>query len=568
MTTKSKIAIVTTLAGFVLLLVWLSSTGSNPKKQQGKSLVPAKISTNWDDEFELLSKDANGLYLFNYFLKSKLDSKQQVSKIDHHYSLDTIQRHSHPTFIFIGEKLVLNELETDSLLAKVASGSKAFLAQQELNPEFYNRLFDNIELSYNYSTAITIHSESKKSYTFHSVFQSDTIAHKWRGYKNILTNTISEHKVLSKHGNLENNIALQVGKGYVYLCSNPELFVNFQLKNAEGLNHAKIWLNRIPEDESIYWLELGRFTKPPVYDPWEEQEEGDGKVDDSYLQYIFQQKSLVYAMILLLLGVLLYIIFRAKRTQPIVPYLSKKKNMTLVFADTITSIYFADRNPSVMLDIQKRNFYNAVQKHFFVDLSKRKETKEISILAQKSNVPESEIEDLINGFELNTPGVDENYLIQQAKKQLSFYRRTGMISQKVQDKIEAREFQLFRSIWISAILLLSGLFTIFLGFYYLVNAIGIGIVFWPIGALLLTVAVLRLSKPLLVVSKSTLTYNPLIGKQKKIEMSDVSAIETSEKGTKFRYDGGRFLIVNYWELNHMDALQFKRFVATQNKLKL
>lgn len=568
MTTNRKIAVVALLVGVVFLFVWLTNSSTSPQKQGGKSLVPAKISTNWDDEFELLSKDANGLYFFNYFLKSRLDKGKQVSKIDHNYSLDTIPRNTSPTFLFIGKKFVLNALEIDSLLERVALGSKVFIAQHELNPEFYNRLFDNIELSYHYSPSIKINSKSNNNYTFYSIFQNDTIATKWRGYKNILTNSYANHSVLSTHGKLENSIAVQVGKGYIYLCTTPELFVNYQLKKPDGINYAKHWLNRIPSDENVYWLELGRFTKAPIND-YEEETEEEGTPDDSYLQYIFQQKALVYAMILLLFGVLLYVLFRAKRTQPIVPFLSKKKNMTLVFADTITSIYFADRNPSVMLDIQKRNFYNAVQKHFFVDLSKRKDGKEVRVLAQKSSLSEAEINELLLGFETTEQqGIDENYLIQHSKKLLAFYRQTGIITDKIQHRIEARIFQLFRALWLTSILLLGGLFTIFLGFYYLVNAVGIGIVFWPIGALLLTIAVLRMSKPLLVVSKTEITYHPLIGKQRTYELNDISTIETSDKGVKFRFNGGKMLIVNYWELNHQDAQQFKRFIALQNKLKL
>src|SRR5690606_32272675 len=138
----------------------------------------------------------------------------------------------------------------------------------------------------------------------------------------------------------------------------------------------------------------------------------------------------------------------------VVPYLDKKKNMTLAFTDTITSIYFADRNPYVLLNVQKRNFYEAVQKHFFVDLSKRKEDKEIMTLSQKSNIPASEIAEMIRLFETTEVSkVDENYLIDLAKMQVAFYQKTGMISSRVQAKIEAKEFKLYRNMWISTVLL-------------------------------------------------------------------------------------------------------------------
>lgn len=568
MTNKSKIAIVAGMLGFVLLLFWLMQAGGTEKKPQGNKKVPAMVSSNWDEYYDLLSKDPNGLYFFNYFLKSKLDKGQEVSKIDHIYSLDTLSRKGNPSFVFIGDKFVLNTDEVDSILARVAMGSKLFLAQNNLDRQIYNELFDNVEISYYYNPSARVVTD-QHDYLFYKVFQNDTIANKWKGFKNVLSHSLHEHKSLSKIGALENNIALQYGKGYIYISLNPELYVNYQLKGKEGFNYSKTWLNRFPENESVYWLELGRFKETPVDDFDELFEDGNDDRDDSYLQFIFQKKALVYAMILLLLGIFLYIGFRAKRTQPIVPYLEKKRNMTLAFTDTITSIYFADRNPYVLLNVQKRNFYEAIQKHFFVDLSKRREDKEIISLSQKSNIPIAEISEMIRRYETTEVStVDENYLIEQAKMQVSFYQRTGMISSRVQAKIEAKEFKLYRNIWISTVLLMGGLFTILLGFYYLVQAIGIGIILWPIGIIMLVIAVLRISKPLVEYNKNTLNYYKLAGKKKSFDLTDIHSIESSEKGAKLRFNGGAVLVVNYWELNQLDAKQFKRFVGIQNKLKL
>ncbi len=560
--------VVGALLVFVVLAVWLMNSGTSPQPG-GKKAVPAVISSKWDDEYELMSKDANGLYLFNYFLKAHLDKGTEVSKIDHQYSLDTLSRKSHATFVFVGEKFILNGGEMDSLLARVAEGSRAFLAQHIMDQHLYNALFDNIELSYDYHFSTKVKA-GKHTYSFTYLYQNDTLANKWRGFRNILLANDEKHKTLSTIGHLENNIAIPYGKGWIYLCPNPELFVNYQLKQNAGFYYSRVWLDRFPKGENVYWLELGRFKELPEYDPFEDlMDDGEGDRDDSYLQFIFQNQTLVLALILLLAGILFYVFFRAKRTQPIVPFIGKKKNMTLVFADTITSIYFADRNSYVMLNVQKRNFFEAVQKHFFVDLSKRMDDREIKVLSQKSTIPEAEIQELLKGFETKEVStVNEQYLIDMARKQVSFYRRAGMISSRVQEKIEAREFRLFRNIWISALLLLIGMGSIMVWFYFLVKAVGVGIMLWPVGIVILTIAILRLSRPLLRVDRESITYYPLFGKAKHHEIVDIYAIETSDRGTKFRFNGGKTLVINYWELNHMDARQFKRFVAVQNKLKL
>lgn len=565
-----KLIIFGVLLVFVVLAVWLMNSGSSGKKSGGAKPV-ATISTKWDEPYSLMSKDANGLYLFNYALKARLKKGTLVSQIDHRYSLDTIPKTSHPTFLFIGENFVLNDDEFDSLLVRVADGSRLFLSQHMLDRYLYKTLFDNVELTYEYGPTATFQS-GKHQFHFTYRYQNDTLANKWRGFKNILTSSDQGYKVLSTLGTLENNIAIPYGKGCIYLCPDPEVFVNYQLKQNAGFYYSRTWLDRIPEDEAVYWLELGRFDELDEEDMFEDifDEEGDGERDDSFLQFIFENPNRVIAMILLLTGVLLYVFFRAKRTQPIVPFMGKKKNMTLLFADTITSIYFSDRNPYVMLNVQKRNFYDAVQKHFFVDLSKRKDDdRMVKSLAQKSNIAEDEIVDLLKKMETTqVSAVNDHYLIEVAKQQVSFYRRTGMISAKVQEKIESREFRLHRNLWLSATLLLCGLVAIFVGFYLLVGAVGTGIILWPVGAALLTIGVLRLSKPLMRIEKDTLTYYPLLGKPKVYELSEIHAIETSRSGSTFRFNGNKKLVINYWELSRMDAQQFKRFITIQNKLKL
>ncbi len=556
---------------FILLFVWIIRPFGKNALELKKNAVPAVISTNWDDAYDLVSKDANGLYLFNYLLKTRISKGKEVSKIDHSYNLDSISKKSKPSFIFIGERFVLTESESDTLFSKVANGSRLFLAHHQLDASFYDELFDNIELSYDYNFAAKIKS-ANASFTFYHLYQNDTIANKWRGYKNVLTSTETPHKALSKIGNLENNIAIPYGSGYIYICTNPEVFVNYQLKTNDGIKHAKIWINRIPENENIYWLELGRFVEEDKdIDPWEDDpfEEGEEKVDDSYLQFIFQQKSLIYALILLIVGIIAYVIFRAKRTQPIVPYLPKKKNMTLLFTDTITSIYFANRNPYVMLNLQKRNFYDAVQKHFFIDISRRNENKEIKMLSQKSNISEQEITALINGFETTEVSkVDEAYLVNIGLNLVSFYRRSGLISNKVQDKLAAREFILHRSLKISSLMLILGMSAIQISLYFLIKSIGIGVAFWPIGLFFMVYGFLYMSKPILLVNNLNIKYIPILGKAKIYTLSEIEHIETNNRGAKIIMLNGKKLNINYWELMKSDAEQLKGFVINQNKLKL
>ena len=73
--------------------------------------------------------------------------------------------------------------------------------------------------------------------------------------------------------------------------------------------------------------------------------------------------------------------------------------MTLAFAETITSIYFSKRNPYGLLQVQRKNFYTTILRHFFVDLQRRESDKALIILAEKSNKPLEEIKDHVDKLE-------------------------------------------------------------------------------------------------------------------------------------------------------------------------
>lgn len=573
MNNKTKIAVVGIVFAVIALMVWLLSGTRGELTQQkykGQKLKPSYISSTWDEGYyDLTNKDPFGLYLLNFGIKERLNKNIEVSKIDHLYSLDTLKENQLPTFIFVGEKFILNPEELDSVLSRVEKGSKLFLSADVIDKKMYWELFDNVGLSYIYSEEVEV-SVGKNKYEFQFILQNDTIAHNWKGYKNLLTVSNKRHKTLATIGSLESNITLQYGKGYIYLNPNPDMYTNVQLKSKAGYYHSKIWVNRIPKDQPVYWLEIARFKDLPE-DDFDDlfDNEGEGERDDSYLQYIFEKPQLVTAMILAIIGILLFILFRAKRTQPMVPFIGKKKNMSIEFADTITSIYFSKRNPYVLLQVQKRNFYNAIQKHFYVDLSKRHEDREIITLSQKSNIHRSEIEELLIGLEVSKESaVDENYLIELTKKQVDFYRRTGMISQRVQSKIDARVFKFYRNYWLSTVLILGGILILLLGMYYLAQSFGIGIVFWPIGIAVITWGSLRLGKPKIEIDDKLIKVYPLFGKPITFEKQDLIAIQSSSNGARLTFAGNKHITINYWELSNLDARQFKRFVQTQNKLEL
>lgn len=564
MSRKLKIGLTAFVVLMTIVIVWLSS-GNGKKQDNGKGNIPATVYTNWDEQYVLAGKSPKGLYHWNTVLRLHLQPQKSISTIDYLYSIDTIPKETRPTFIFIGDHFALYEEEVNELLKRVEEGAKLFISSEKIDGSVYLPFFEDVRIGFYYDTAVTV-ATAEKSYNFTALHQALPIAKKWFGYKMATMQDSMEFKSLSGYGSLMNSGVIECGKGKIYLNTTPELFTNYQFLTTSGYEYSKIWLDEIPENQPVYWLELARY-QVPEYNIREEYLNKDKQRDDSYLQFIFQDRNRIIALSFLIFGLILFVVFRAKRMQPMVPFIPKKRNMTMIFADTITSIYFNQRNPYAMIRIQQSNFYGLIQKHFHIDLSKDITDREIESLAQKSNVSPEEINGILRKFKILKEYNTSEYELSELRKMiLNFYRKSGIVSVRVQEKLEAKVYAIFRNEWISGLLILIGMALITYGTYYLTHAIATGVLLWPIGMIPIIIGMLRLMKPYISWSHGEIHIKPLLGAEKVFNLEQLTSVYQDEKGVQLHF-GTTNLKVYYWELNRVDAGQFKRFVETHNKLK-
>ena len=324
--------------------------------------------------------------------------------------------------------------------------SDLFLSFNDLTENLYEALFKDFEFQFDYAESVNVFA-GKTKYKMINLFQTDTVACEWRAFGQI--DDAIPYESLSSFMEMPNFVKVKVGKGSLFLHTSPNMFYNYQIKRLHGYKYAEFVLNELPADRDVYMLELGRLSDNyGNYDV--DEQEGDGeKEDDSYLKLIFQESNLVDRFCLLsILGVILFVIFRSKRTRPIVPFIEPKKDMTMAFAETITSIYFAKRNPYGLLQVQRKNFYSTIQKHFFVDLQRREGDRALQVLAEKSNRRVDEIKDLLRRLETKEAfSVNDLYVTEMQKKIHAFYRTTGLISSDLSEKIMEREMVFKRSLF-------------------------------------------------------------------------------------------------------------------------
>ena len=563
MSSNKKIVFVIVLISIVIL--FLLGMGELPSGNENSDGRKQYNSTNWESRYGIDNKDPRGLSLFNTLLTAHVKKPKRVMEIVDWKQYDSlVAPRKAATFLFIGHNFEMLNSEIDTILEAVNDGSDLFMSFYNLSENVYDRLFTYIEFNYDYSDSVIVYAGNKEV-VLYNIFQTDTVAFEWEAFGEFtLKDTI--YSTLSSFMEMANFLKIKHGNGYIYLHSNPEFFYNYQLLSADGFRHTNFFLEQMERNRNVYWLEVGGLeTYQGVQDP---NESNGPKQDDSYFKLLFKHPSLVLAMLLILLGFILYLIFRAKRMRPIVPYLEKKKNMTLSFADTITSIYFAKESPKGLLKVQRKNFYNTILKHFFVDLSRRDGDKEIRVLSEKSNVPFDELQEFIALLENKKANeVTQKYITEVAVKQRDFYLKTGVISTNLQLKIGRYEKKYTRKIWIAGFFILIGIFAVLFSFKVLAEAKGLGILLWPIGIVFIAVGIAYLKKPIVVISNGQISFFGLFGKAKTFQLDEVLSVNITGSIIRFSFTENRNYTLNLWEISTNDKKLLMNYISTLHTIE-
>ena len=566
-----KLILLGGIVGLMLLFVWLFSGGDDTGDGGHQH-----VSSNWNSKSQPFDKDPLGLYLFNTLVQTHINSSKDVYEVVSWNELDSLIHagKKEKTFMFVGNIFGLDDHEIDSIMSSVSRGSELFLSYNVVTSNIMRNFFVSreqkvmYEEKFEYSESVNVFTDKLKCKMI-NVYQNDTIACHWTAFGEI--ETLGDSKSLSSFMEMDNFIEIKFGKGKVLLHTNPLMFYNYQVKRKSAYKYTEYVLSQLPKNQDVLLLELGRLSDDYGSYAADEQTGMNGEKDDSFLKIIFENPTLLTALLLSILGLILFMIFRSKRIRPVVEYREKKKDMTLAFAETITSIYFSKRNPYGLLQVQRKNFYATMHRHFFVDLARRDKTddKDLRTLAEKSNKSLEEIIAIVNKLETTeAASITEKEITEMAHKQRSFYREVGIISDTIQERLEDKTKTFRRALLLPVLLVLAGVISIVLGAYYLMVAVGVGITLWPLGIALLTLGSIRLSKPFMVVDPKEMMYYTSLGIKKIYKQEDLVGIEKKELGVVIKFTDNRALIINYWDLSRFDKNEFDRFIAKLHTLEL
>lgn len=498
---------------FVTLLVLLTFSGGSKT---------ASVSSNWEKTYDLDDQAPYGLFDYQQLIISdtQITAFNEYSGPETFFKgMDSIENN---IAMFIGHELYFTDDEILLFLNSISKGKNAFISLEKFPKKLLN--FSGTKPTFGHYYLSNFHSQydDTEIERFH-VFNNDTLPYHWNIFDSVPNNW--DYTVLSKINDEANFLSVKIGKGELLIHSNPMMFTNIYLKDSLGLDYLNFTLNQF-EAAKILWP---KFADDDLSDVNPYQDDSTGG-DHSLLSEIFKFSAFKWAFSIALLGGILFIIFRAKRKQPIIPVISDEKGSGQSFVTTIAGIYYNKKQPKVFKNVIRRNFYANVKNFFFIDLKSRNRTKNIYRLAEKANVDVSLIENILKSLDRTDDAIGDERLAQIHHDIIRFYKLSGIWEQRSKDLDLYSTTNFYRKRAFNNGYIVGGIMMIIFGFLLLSHAVGFGVLFWPIGIVMLYVGSNSAKNPYVSISNKWIKITNLWGKTTTFNKNEIKEIvKTSEK---------------------------------------
>jgi len=358
------------LIAVIALLIFVDMTRTKP--------------VNWAPTYSLDHKNPLDLFVFNHEVETIIPKKRlhRVTVSPYEY----LQHNDEPqTYMMIRQYMF--SLSDTVLLNAVYKGSTLFLSAEN----YVGILTDTLHLEYGF---VDLNGSLKKqqrlilqltngSWHHHDIFLRPVLNNYAFTKADPKVSTILGTETMPDGFVSPNFIRVKYGAGYVFIHNQPQVFTNVALlgdnSTAKYVEHL---LSYLPKKQDVVWFVNGQTVDPKSPE------------NETSLSVIFRYPALRATWLILIYGLLVYIIFNAKRRQRVVPVEKPLENTTVEFVQTIGNLY-----------LQEGNVYHMIQKKilFFLDRIRNQYYLDTTILDQhfaeklilKSGKNEKLIEDIL-----------------------------------------------------------------------------------------------------------------------------------------------------------------------------
>lgn len=210
-----------------------------------------------------------------------------------------------------------------------------------------------------------------------------------------------------------NFFELPYENGSFFIHTTPFVFTNENMLYDQNVEYVTAVLSSCKQ-ENWYWDE---YSKTDVNRGRARNGRQNYISSKGPLSYILAQAPLAWAWYSLLAMGLLFLLFRAKRKQRVIPVLVENKNTSLAFINTIGNLYFRKNDHKRLCKDQLQLWLEKIRMQYRINTSKL-DKEFVAKLAVKSKVPADQIQAILDFYKNieNSNFVSENTMIQFYQK--------------------------------------------------------------------------------------------------------------------------------------------------------
>ena len=303
-------------------------------------------------------------------------------------------------YIFIGEAMLMDSVDSEKLLEFIYSGHTALISSRTIPDILISQVYDNPcdstyweDYGLYYDTAVITNFTHPdlaldEPLNFPYIRRNRVSNFYWQKIDEYLLCRAENYPeiITQSSDSIVDMVLFRHGAGKLYLQTSPITFSNYYVSSKQG----KVYLPRFFAhlgNGPIYWdgfsnvpMSVGQRNNASNRRPLEPTE--------GPLEYVLSQPPLAWAWYLLVTMGLLFLVFRAKRRQKMIPVLAPNRNTSLEFISTISRLHFTGENHQKMalqkmelMEIFIRNKYrlSIEDENFITKLSHTSEVDEAII---------------------------------------------------------------------------------------------------------------------------------------------------------------------------------------------
>ena len=312
-------------------------------------------------------------------------------------------------YFFLNDNLQIDEESNNNLLEFVEEGNNVFMAGHYFPSYLLDTLKFETEGDYRQRDIVLKLANKNISRTKYSYTKA--VENRYFTALDSATTTVLGYNVVDKEEHV-NFVKIKYGSGNFFINTQPYAFTNYHMLESNHAVYVRDCLSYLSDGGKLIWDERSKAQTGEI---------------DSPLRFIMSKPALKYAWYTAFFSILLFIIFRAKRRQRIVPIIDPLPNTSIAFAKTIGDLYYQEGEPSDIITKKITFFLEHIRSTYMLDTQNLNEEFK-KRLQLKSGIAKEEINRLINYIVdlSNNSEPKENTLVTLNKLIDKFYQKTKL----------------------------------------------------------------------------------------------------------------------------------------------